>query len=40
MVVLPSDHHIENEKLYIETLGQAVEIANKKRGIVTLGITP
>lgn len=40
MVVLPSDHHIENEKLYIETLGQAVDIANKKRGIVTLGITP
>ena len=40
MVVLPSDHHIENEKLYIETLSQAVEIANKKRGIVTLGITP
>ncbi|MDV4149335.1 mannose-1-phosphate guanylyltransferase [Clostridium sp. AL.422] len=40
MVVLPSDHHIENEKLYIETLSQAVEIANRKRGIVTLGITP
>ena len=40
MVVLPSDHHIENEKLYIETLKQAVEIANKRRGIVTLGITP
>lgn len=40
MVVLPSDHHIENEKLYIDTLSQAVEIANKKRGIVTLGITP
>ena len=40
MVVLPSDHHIENEKLYIETLSQAVEIANRRRGIVTLGITP
>lgn len=40
MVVLPSDHHIENERLYIETLSQAVEIANKRRGIVTLGITP
>lgn len=40
MVVLPSDHHIEGEKDYIETLSQAVEIANKRRGIVTLGITP
>ena len=40
MVVLPSDHHIENEKDYIETLSQAVSVANKKRGIVTLGIEP
>lgn len=40
MVVLPSDHHIDMEKLYIETLNKAVEIANKRRGIVTLGITP
>lgn len=40
MVVLPSDHHIEREKVYLETLNQAVEIANKRRGIVTLGITP
>ena len=36
MVVLPSDHHIEYEKVYLQTLTQAVEIANKKRGIVTL----
>lgn len=40
MVVLPSDHHIEGNKNYIETLSQAVEIANKKRGIVTIGIDP
>jgi len=40
MVILPSDHHIEYEKVYLQTLTQAVEIANKKRGIVTLGITP
>lgn len=40
MVVLPSDHHIENENVYIETLTKAVEIANKRRGIVTIGITP
>jgi len=40
MVVLPSDHHIENEKVYIDTLSQAVEVANKRRGVVTLGINP
>lgn len=40
MVVLPSDHHIENEKAYIETLSQAVEMANRRRCIVTLGIYP
>lgn len=40
MVVLPSDHYIEGEKTYIETLNQAVELANRRRGIVTLGIEP
>lgn len=40
MVVLPSDHHIKGEKDYIETLAQAVDIANKRKGIVTLGIEP
>ena len=40
MVVLPSDHYIEGEKSYIEILKQAVELANKRRGIVTLGIEP
>lgn len=40
MVVLPSDHHIDGQKDYIETLSQAVDIANRKRGIVTLGIEP
>ncbi|MBL4933400.1 MULTISPECIES: mannose-1-phosphate guanylyltransferase [Clostridium] len=40
MIVLPSDHHIEGEKNYIETLEQAVEIAERRRGIVTLGIDP
>ncbi len=40
MVVLPSDHYIENEKNYVETLNQAVELANRRRGIVTLGIEP
>lgn len=40
MIVLPSDHYIEGEKSYIEILKQAVELANKKRGIITLGIEP
>lgn len=40
MIVLPSDHYIEKEKEYIETLKQAVELANRKRGIVTIGINP
>lgn len=40
MIVLPSDHYIENDKNYVDTLSQAVELANRRRGIVTLGITP
>lgn len=40
MIILPSDHYIENEKLFIDTLSQAKEIAEKRRGLVTIGITP
>lgn len=40
MIVLPSDHYIEEEKKYIEALKQAVELANRKRGIITIGIDP
>lgn len=40
MIVLPSDHHIEGEKSYLETLEQAVELADRRRGIVTIGIDP
>ncbi|MGL5150294.1 MAG: mannose-1-phosphate guanylyltransferase [Clostridium sp.] len=40
MVVLPSDHYIKANKSYLETLSQAVDIANKRRCIVTLGIEP
>lgn len=40
MIVLPSDHYIEGEKLFIDTLTQAVEIAERKRGLVTIGVTP
>lgn len=40
MVVLPSDHYIQGEKNYVDTLSQAIELANKRRCIVTLGIEP
>ena len=40
MVVLPSDHHIECEKEYLDTLAEAINIANRRRGIVTIGIKP
>lgn len=40
MVVLPSDHHIEGNEHYLETLKQAVTIADKKKMIVTIGIEP
>jgi mannose-1-phosphate guanylyltransferase len=40
MVVLPSDHYIQGEKNYIDTLSQGIEMANKRRCIVTLGIEP
>lgn len=40
MIILPSDHYIENEKLFIDTLLQAKEIAEKRRGLVTIGINP
>lgn len=40
MLVLPSDHYIENQKLFIDTLNQAVEIVEKRRGLVTIGVTP
>lgn len=40
MIVLPSDHHIEGQANYLQTLQQAVEIANRRRGIVTIGINP
>lgn len=40
MVVLPSDHYIQGEKIYTDTLSQAIELANRRRCIVTLGIEP
>ncbi len=40
MVVLPSDHHIVGEKSYTDTLKLAIDLANRRRCIVTLGIEP
>ncbi|PJI09041.1 MULTISPECIES: mannose-1-phosphate guanylyltransferase [Clostridium] len=40
MIVLPSDHYIESEKEFTDTIKQAVEIVDKRRGVVTIGITP
>lgn len=40
MIVLPSDHYIEGDKIFIDTLTQAVEFAERRRGLVTIGVTP
>ncbi|NMM61591.1 mannose-1-phosphate guanylyltransferase [Clostridium sp. P21] len=40
MIILPSDHYIENEKLFKNTILQAVGIAEKKRGLITIGVKP
>jgi mannose-1-phosphate guanylyltransferase len=40
MVVSPSDHLIENDDLFKETVLSAVKIADERNGIVTLGISP
>ena len=40
MVVSPSDHLIENNELFRDTVMAAVKIAEEKDGIVTIGITP
>jgi mannose-1-phosphate guanylyltransferase len=40
MVVSPSDHLIENDELFRDTVVAAVKIADEENGIVTIGITP
>lgn len=40
MIVLPSDHYIENEKEFVDTLRQGIEIVEKRRGLVTIGVEP
>ena len=40
MLVLPSDHIIKYEQMYIDTLIRAVEVAKDNSNLVTIGITP
>lgn len=40
MIVLPSDHHIEKEEQFINTLKQGLEIAQRENCLVTMGIKP
>lgn len=40
MMVLPSDHYVGDEKVFEDTLKEAVEIVEKKRVLVTIGIKP
>jgi mannose-1-phosphate guanylyltransferase len=40
LVVSPSDHLIQNDKLFRQTIESAARIAEKNEGIVTIGITP
>lgn len=40
ILVFPSDHYIELSDNFYSILNSAIEISNKKRGLVTLGIKP
>lgn len=40
MLVLPSDHLIGYENIYIKTLKKAVAVAEQGKNLVTIGITP
>lgn len=40
MLVLPSDHLIKFTEMYVDTLHHAIEVAEKDRALVTIGITP
>ena len=40
LIVSPSDHLIQNDELFRQTIESAVKIAEEKDGIVTIGITP
>lgn len=40
MMVLPSDHLIKYEELYLDTMRHAIKVAGKGENLVTVGITP
>ena len=40
MLVLPSDHLIGYENIYISTLKKAIKVAKEDKNLVTIGITP
>ncbi len=40
IIVLPSDHYIQQQKQFIDTLSQAIQIAERRRGLVTIGVNP
>ena len=40
MIVLPSDHLIRYNELFIETLRDSIEVAKQNQNMVTIGITP
>lgn len=40
MCVVPSDHYIQNEEAFVKTINRAIELAETKSALVTIGITP
>ncbi len=40
MIVLPSDHLIKNNEIFVETFNEACDMAEKGDNLVTVGITP
>lgn len=40
MVVLPSDHLIKYNEIYIDTLKEAIAVAEEDKNLITIGITP
>lgn len=40
MIVLPSDHLIKYNEIFVDTLKKAIDIAGQDKNMVTIGITP
>ncbi len=38
MLVFPSDHFIDDNDIFLDTISSAIEIAERKRGLVTIGV--